>query len=266
MSSCIKYSMHGFNRKNKANLNGNHFEYTLSDNAPYIYKDHPILESVYIGDHITDITFYLLPGKEAVDYIDEITIELERICFNLISNSELPILQPYCVCEFVINGDGTQVKIYEKIKLWDELFAFKTISAKSLYECGMEYVTDFQENRAMYRELFWILQSPHKVIQFMGLYDIMASLISTPISQRRVHDYFGMNKSKYPFVTFSPSKKDPTKNEDCFTHLRNSIAHSKQVGVTEYLQIAAGVSDNHIKQLLIVINDLLCSKRILDKN
>lgn len=266
MSSCIKYSMHGFNRKNKANLNGNYFEYTLSDNAPYIYNDHPFLESVYIGDHITDITFYLLPGKEAVDYIDEIAIELERICFNLISHSELPILQPYCVCEFVMNEDGTQVELHDRIKLNDELFVFKTISAKSLYECGMEHNTSFQENQAMYQELFWILHSPHKVIQFMGLYDIMASLISTPISQKHVHDYFGMNKSKYPFVTFSPSKKDPAKNEDCFTHLRNAIAHSKQVGVTEYLQIAEGVSDNHIKQLLIVINDLLCSKRIPGKN
>lgn len=266
MSSCIKYSMHGFNRKNRADMNGNHFEYTLSDNVPYIYHDHPFLDTVCISDYITDITFYLLAGKEAKDHIREIGIELERICFNIIAHSELPILQPYCVCEFIMNEDGTQFELHDRVKFRDEIFAFKTISAKSLYECGMDYSTSFQENEAMYKELFWILHSPHKVIQFMGLYDIMASLISTPISQKNVHDYFGKNKSKYPFVTFESSRKDPQKNEDCFTHLRNAIAHSKQVGVAEYLQIADGVSDNYIKQLLIVINDLLCDRNISDKN
>ena len=32
MSSYVKYSMYGFNRKHKAELDGNHFEYTLSNN------------------------------------------------------------------------------------------------------------------------------------------------------------------------------------------------------------------------------------------
>ncbi len=260
MNSYIKYSMYGFNRKNKANINGNHFEYTLCDNDPYIYHDHPFLKSVYISDHITDITFYFLDGKEAKDYISEVEIELERICFNLISHSELPILQPYCVRELIMNADGSRAELRDSLKLKDELFMFKTLSAKSLYECGMEHNTNFQENQALYKELFWILHSPHKVIQFMGLYDIMASLISTPISQQRVHDYFGKNRNRYPFVAFYPSQKDPSKKEDSFTHLRNGIAHSKQVGVDKYLQIADGVSDNHIKQLLIVINDLLCER------
>ncbi len=87
MGSYVRYSMHGFNRKNKAEVKGNRYEYTLSENLPYIYHDHPFLDSAYINDHITEITFYLQAGKSYENYVNEIHIELERICFNLISQS-----------------------------------------------------------------------------------------------------------------------------------------------------------------------------------
>lgn len=93
----------------------------------------------------------------------------------------------------------------------------------------------------------------------MGLYDIMAELICNPISQKRCM-IFGKNRKKYPFITFVASEKDVNKNEDSLTHLRNAIAHSKQIGVTEFLNISNNISDMHIKQLLIVINDLLCNE------
>lgn len=50
----------------------------------------------------------------------------------------------------------------------------------------------------------------------MGLHDIMAELIETPISQKRVHDYFGKNKSRYSFITFLSLEKDEKRR---FTYL-----------------------------------------------
>lgn len=252
--------MHGFNRKHKAKSNGNNFEYTLLNNFIYNYNNHSFLESVYINEHITEITFYLQPGKSCENYKNEITSELERICFNLIAHSELPILQPYCLFEIAVNEDGSEIQLKDYMNIRDECFIFKTISANSIYEKGLENQTNFEKYGAKYKEMFWILHSPHKVIQFMGLYDIMAELISSPISQRKVHDYFGMNKSKYPFIKFEPSRKDPNKMEDSLTHLRNVIAHSKQIGVSEFLNVSNNISDTHIKYLLIVINDLLCNE------
>ncbi|MFR2368864.1 MAG: hypothetical protein ACLS8T_14395 [Anaerobutyricum sp.] len=260
MSSYVKYSMYGFNRKHKAELDGNHFEYTLSNNLPYVYHNHLFLESVYINENITEITFYLQPGKSCEKYMNEISNELEKICFNLITHSELPIIQPYCLCEIAVNEDGSKVQVNDYVNIHDECFLFKKIDAKSIYEEGIENKTNFEKCGAKYKELFWILHSPHKVIQFMGLYDIMAELICNPISQKKVHDFFGKNRKKYPFITFVASEKDVNKNEDSLTHLRNAIAHSKQIGVTEFLNISNNISDMHIKQLLIVINDLLCNE------
>lgn len=78
--------------------------------------------------------------------------------------------------------------------------------------------------------------------------------------QSKVHDYFGKNKDKYPFIAFEPSPKDPSRNEDSLTHLRNAVAHSQQIGAKKYLEVSRSISDEHIKQLIRVINDLLCDK------
>lgn len=260
MESYVKYSMHGFNRKNKAESNGKQFEFTFSDNEPYVYTDHPFLDRVFINDTITEITFYLQPGKFCEDYEEQIRVELEKICFNLITYSELPILQPLCRLETAINEDGSKVHFNDHMPLRDEVYIFKTSSAKGIYDAGLQHQTNFADCEAVYKEIFWILHSPHKVIQFMGLYDIMAELICSPISQSKVHDYFGKNKNKYPFITFEPSQKDPSKNEDSLTHLRNAIAHSQQIGTQKYLEVSRSISDEHIKRLLRVINDLLCDK------
>lgn len=261
MGSYVTFSMYGFNREHRASKDGNHFEYTMSENKPYVYKNHPFLDSVYIDDHVTEITFYLQAGKSYKDYMDEIHVELERICFNLISHSELPILQPYCLIKTAINEQGTEMVLSDHMGMRDECYIFKTVSSKRIYESGLEHQTNFAEYEALYKEIFWILHSPYKVIQFMGLYDIMAELIETPISQKRVHDYFGKNITRYPFITFLPSEKDGNKKEDSLTYLRNAIAHSRQAGISKFMEISNSVSDDHIKCLLTVINDLLCEKK-----
>lgn len=259
MCSYVRYSMHGFNQEDPETINNTQYRYTLTNNAPHKYSAHPFLESVFINDSITEITFFLLPGKSAEEYLKEIGQELERVCFNLIVNSELPIIQPCCLLKSVVDKNGSEVdaNIHDAILVTDEVFMRKTVSASSIYDC-IHSNNRLSEKHAQYKELFWILHSPHNVIRFMGLYDIMAGLISNPISQKNVCSYFGKNKEKYPFVSFLPSLKNPKNKEDSFTHLRNAIAHSKQVGVDEYIEISEQISDTVIKRLLIVINDLLC--------
>lgn len=86
---------------------------------------------------MTEITFYLQSGKSYKNYMNEIYVEFERICFNLISNSELPILQPYCLFKTAINEDGTEMTFSGHMSMHDELYIFKTVSSKRIYKSGL---------------------------------------------------------------------------------------------------------------------------------
>ena len=85
MNSYVRYSMYGFNHKHIVNPNEERYETTLTDNNGYFYDNHSFLQKVYINDQITEITFYMKSGIEARDHIKEIDIELERLCFNIIT-------------------------------------------------------------------------------------------------------------------------------------------------------------------------------------
>lgn len=262
MPSYAKYLMYGFNHKNNTECDGKQYEYTLSDNEPYIYSNHDFLDKVVIDKNITSITFYLKPGLSCKEYINKIHIELEQICFNLIVHSELPINCPVCCLELTTDefGNEIQLEINERVALYDKLIMFKDISTQSLYNAAFNHVTNFNKHESIYKKIFWILHSPHKVIQFLGLYDLMATLIHDPISQKKVHDYFGKNKNKYPFIEFKKSRKDPKKMEDSLTYLRNEIAHSEQMDIKEYLNVSEKISHTHIQYLLKVINDIICDE------
>lgn len=262
MPSYVKYSMYGFNHKNNAECDGKQYEYTLSDNKPYIYSNHDFLDKVVIDKNITSITFYLKPGFSCKEYIKEIHIELEQICFNLITHSELPIDRPVCRLELAADelGNEIQLEINERFAFQDELIPFKNMSTQRLYNAAFNHVTNFNKHESIYKKIFFILHSPHKVIQFLGLYDLMATLIHEPISQEKVHNYFGENRSKYPFIEFKQSRKNPKNKEDSLTYLRNEIAHSEQLDIEEYLKVSEKISHIHIQYLLKVINDIICDE------
>ena len=59
--------------------------------------------------------------------MNEISNELEKICFNLITHSELPIIQPYCLCEIAVNEDGSKVQVNDYVNIHDECFLFKKL-------------------------------------------------------------------------------------------------------------------------------------------
>jgi hypothetical protein len=75
--------------------------------------------------------------------------------------------------------------------------------------------------------------------------------------QKQVHDFFGKNKSKYPYIQFFPCNNDPSKNEDTFTHLRNNIAHSKSAGIHKFYETSQSITHMEIASILQVINDII---------
>lgn len=267
MNGYIKYTMHGFNRQYQK-CDGK-WEITLENNQEYLYQNHPFLYSVFIDEHLTSITFNIKEGLRLADYASEIGSELEKITFNLISRvPNLPINKPLCHPEIAIDYDGTKINVRANdfLELKDEIFILQTQSAKSIYEMGIANQVALKENSGEYNKMFCILQCSDRVIQFLGLYDMMANLISQRYStshkgiQEKVHNFFGKNREKYPFIQFYESDKCNKKKEDSFTYLRNKIAHSMQAEVGEFLEKSQGISFECIQKLLVIINDLLCEK------
>lgn len=253
MAAFVRFKMSGFAKSNYATCQ-------LTDNHPFILKDHAFLHSFQIDNSFKHITFYLKPGYDPTKYQNEISNELEKICFNIIAHTDIPTDQPICFLEDITDETGKSInkQLYDPIHITDGIELHKTFQADAIYRIISSTNVDMSNHSSLYKELFYILHNPHRVIQFMGLYDIMADMIHSPIQQSKVHDFFGKNKDRYTFVEFVPSRKDPSKKEDSITYLRNTIAHSKQVGIAEYLAIAESISEGSIKQLLTIINDLIC--------
>ena len=253
MAAFVRFKMSGFAKSNDATCQ-------LTDNHPFILKDHAFLHSFQIDDSFKYITFYLKPGYDPTKYQNEISDELEKICFNIIAHTDITTDQPICFLEDITDETGKSMnkQLHDSIHITDSIKLHKTFQADTIYRIIASTNVDMSNHSSLYQELFYILHNPHRVIQFMGLYDIMADMIHSPIQQSKVHDFFGKNKDRYTFVEFVPSRKDLSKKEDSITYLRNTIAHSKQVGIAEYLTIAESISEGSIKQLLTIINDLIC--------
>ena len=66
-------------------------------------------------------------------------------------------------------------------------------------------------------------------------------------------------KDKYDFLYFKPTRRtDKTFDEDCFTYIRNEIGHSEQSNdINLYKQLGSQITQRLIKNLLIVINDVI---------
>lgn len=261
MSSQIRYKLEGFNISSQ-DANCSKFV-TLKNNFKYSYKNHSFLESVFIDDTFSALTFTMLPGMEAINYLHEIGDELERICFNIITYSEVPTFKPLCYVEMITNEQGSEIKVKDNLSFVDKIEIRPEIEASEFYDSIMSKNTPLSENKATYKELFFVLHNPHKVIQFIALYDILQNLICSADErnkQKRVRDFFGKNRNKYSFVHFHQSNDDPNKKEDTFSHLRNIIAHSKSAGIDKFLEISQRITSREISNLLQVINDIIAGE------
>ncbi len=272
MRSYVRYKMYGFNHQIPGPGNTKEWCMTLKNNQKHLYKEHPFLYSVYIDDHITSITFELKEGLSCSEYWNELHQELEETTFRIITMFRgLPINQPVCELELAVdyNGNTCDAQLRDGIHVCDKLFIANEEDAEELYRIGTKTKTAYKEKEGVYKELFYILHSPHRVVQFLGLYDVLADLIKEAYRkngkeisdvQRRVRDFFGKNKGKYDFVKFVESSKDKSKTEDSFTHLRNQIAHSRQAGVKQFIDISERITLACIQNMLTVINDILCEE------
>lgn len=261
LSSKVIYEMRGFN---KDYFRGSCRKKRMIDaDIEWEYHNHSFLQAVYISKELTSMEFVLQDGKEARDYLYEIGDELERICFNIIAYTGIPTLQPVCDLKQMINANGTSMVLNDKMNIRDEVTICSSYSADELSQTIMTLDTPISDKKAEYKELFYILHNPHRAIQFIALYDILQGKICNDddrMRQARVTNFFGKNKSRYPFVSFVPRSDNPDRKEDIFTHIRNSIAHSKQVGIDEFITTMDFISDEIVSQLLSVISDIISEK------
>ena len=256
MNNYVKFRMEGFNKSDSGKT------YKIERDLEFDYKEHTCLKKVVINTSFDEITFFLKDEKKYNQYKQEISCELERICFNIIAYSEIHTFTPICYLNVVVDCEGNDITatINDSFRLRECMMMDIKCDPKELENKIFITESNFDKQLASYKELFWILHNPNLVIQFLGLYDLMSGLISDERAQKHVHTYFRINKDNYPNVKFEISNKDNKTEEDCFTHLRNVIAHSKQAGINEFVKTAALINECHIKQLLQVINDLLCNK------
>ena len=270
MNSYVTYDMEGFNMRDGRSKDS--WALTLIDNKEHTYESHAFLQSVHFDEHLTRITFTLKDGESWESHKAEISLELERICFNLISRvPNIPVDKPICRLREAMDDAGhtMRMRANEYIMVHDDCFAMCHRPADSVYDEALNYAVAMDKRKEAYQEIFCILQCSDRVIQFLGLYDMMAKLICEkyPAKKRlqaRVMEFFGKNMARYNLTgaSFKQSSKGvgggKKNSEDPFTHLRNNIAHSMQIGVDEYLKQSRGISFECIQALLRVINDLLC--------
>lgn len=74
-----------------------------------MYKDHPFIDSVYIDDEFTYISFDLKNGLNPDDYIGEINDDVERICFNIIAYTNISTSSPCCKLYEIVGLDKNTI-------------------------------------------------------------------------------------------------------------------------------------------------------------
>lgn len=261
MATRIVYKMEGFNKRLYEKDLSQKYQLKLTKNNSYLYPKSHFLDKVHISDFLQRMTFYLKAGKKLTKKrIEEIEIEKDKICFNLIISSKVYTKNPLCYRVEIIEETGKKIKgiLYDDgLTIKEEIIQMRLLNAESIYEEAFKNLTKMKKKHPIYEELFQLLQSPYRVIQFMGFYDIMAKLIKKNATQRDVAKYFEDNSDIYDWNCMTPSRKNPNILEDSLTFLRNKIAHSKGLSVVEYRRASESVSESHIKKILTVINHLL---------
>ena len=254
MEASVTYTMKGFGIKPQKGQITKGMK--ISNNEPYIFDAHPFLHSFFINDSFSEITFYFKEGLNPKDYIKELGDELEAICFNIITRTEIQTFCPVCTIKMI---NGEEINLNDYMSFSESLQIIESEEASSFYGKLVGSDLKLSENKAAYKELFYILHNPNRVVQFIGLYDVLARLVQhgDAFSQSQMHDFFGRNKERYPFITFTTKTENERGHEDSFTKLRNDIAHSKRVGIEEYLKIADNIPYQTIQQILLVISDIL---------
>lgn len=256
--SCIEYSMIGYNvnAEIRENVTGS---FEITGNKPFLYENHEFLHSFYIDSNLTKIVFSLKKGFDAWDYQYKISLELERICFNLITYDNIHTFQPVCILS-KMKTTQRQPIFSDNLALSDKLACKVKIKSESFYVEILNKSNSVlnPQKYDLYKSIYACLQCPDIAIQYMALYEILNSLL--PIvdkrkTQKDVTTFFLNNKNKYK-ISFLTSRKKNKGNEDYFTYLRNQIGHPRGLSSEKIKKL--GIKEATIKCLLRIINDVIC--------
>lgn len=248
----LQYQLHGFE-----NL-------TLKDNIDSFPINSKLIKSIHLSDDIKIMTVELQDGITYKEYSKEIDCYLNQICFNMIISSNISLNSPYRTIEIINDKDENsskrEIEIFESISIRDEVTIYVNTGAKSFYENIVNKPTAIDKHFVLYERMFKTLFNPVKVVQFLSLYQLLFELLSKGEkypAQWHVTNYIKKNKSKYPNIGFKPSRKNG-KDEDSLTYLRNEIGHCEDTNdFNLYSQLGDQISDSVIKQILIVLNDVI---------
>ncbi|MGD9567810.1 MAG: hypothetical protein AB7V48_05730 [Sedimentibacter sp.] len=247
----LQYRLHGFEN------------ITLTDNDYYPVNNH-LFKSILLSDDVKQMTVGLKDGITYEEYKNEIDAYLNQICFNMIINSNVSLNAPYRTIEIIQdkeeNNTQNEVRVFDYITFKDEIIIQRHIGAQSFYENIINQPTSMDKHFVLYERIFKTLFNPVKVVQFLSLYQLLYELLSKGKShpaQRYVTEYIENNKDRYPAIEFKPSRKN-NKKEDSMTYLRNEITHCEDTNdFNLYSQLGDQISDAVIKQIIIVLNDVI---------
>ena len=257
--SYIEYSMQGYNVNAEIGVNVTD-SFEITENKPFLYEKHEFLHSFYIDSNLTKIVFSLKKGLDAWDYQYKIALELERICFNLITYDNIHTFQPICILSKI--KTTKRHTVYSDALSVSDKGAFKTkIDSKSFYTEILNKSNSVLNSQKynLYKTIYDILQCPNFAIQYMALYELLNSLlpiVSKRKTQKDVTTFFLKNKEKEYQESFMPSRKKNKGNEDYFTYLRNQIGHPRGLSSEKIKKL--GIKEATIKCLLRIINDVIC--------
>jgi len=234
----------------------------LRENVPYKVANDQYIDTIQLNDTLTKMILYLKNGisyKNNKEYID---IFARQIIFNLIAKTEADIDNPDWHIEGIF--ENREMFSGEQLGFRESVTVFRCIDAVKIYENLLNSPTSMNKHFLLYERIFSVLQNPNLVVQFMSLYQILLEKTTCVIGhgkgQKNVTDYFKLNKDKYPFIEFQPSR-DPRKNgrdEDRFTYIRNKIGHCEETDdFAAYKKLGSIITNQLIKKMLIVLNDVI---------
>ncbi len=247
----LQYALHGFEN------------ITLTNNDYYPVNNH-LFNSILLSDDVKQMTVELKDGITHEEYKIEIDAYLNQICFNMIINSNVSLNAPYRTIEIIQdkeeNNTQNEVRVFDFINFKDEIIIQRHIGAQSFYENIINEPTSMDKHFVLYERIFKTLFNQVKVVQFLSLYQLLYELLSKGKSypaQRYVTEYIENNRDRYPTIEIKSSRKND-KNEDSLTYLRNEITHCEDTNdFNLYSQLGNQISDAVIKQIIIVLNDVI---------
>ena len=225
----------------------------LKNISPFFIEDNCI-ESFYLDLKLDKL--YIKLKKEVnyeveYDHINEFALSIFKSLL-LINNIEITNPRIFLEQTGVINVSISASIDFIKIESNDNGVFYKQL---------FDYSKSLQVNDDVTLRTFELLKSNDKIIQFLGLYNLIMELISSgnkTSNQKEVTKYFKDNESKYGIRLLTSTRKNSSEDlEDELTQIRNEIAHQERIkDYSKIHSISEKITPRLIKKMIIIINDI----------